>query len=110
MSFSFFRTGCQTHMMHIASMFVYLNSMLMWTMIDFPCTLFDDISFVMHKAITCRLTFKYICTNHLSKNNKGCAFVGKKYQTTKVKTTTEQLLQMFVIHFCQPKFLCSFVN
>ena len=51
-----------------------------------------------------KLTFKYIWTNHLSKNNKGCALVGAK--TSKKQPERQQhnnqnfecLYSMFDIH------------
>ena len=55
------------------------------------------------------LTFKYIWTNHLSKNNKGCALVDTKQQMTIAKATTQQLqVRILVVHACQPPHLCSF--
>ena len=53
---------------------------------------------MFHKAN--HLTFKYILTTHLSKINRGCAFVGTKHQETTTKTTTQQpQLQVFASMF-----------
>ena len=62
-----------------------------------------EVFITLDKKRSPQLTFKYIWTNHLSKNNKGYTHVGTINQTSTSKATTQQhnfecLCSMFTIH------------